>query len=83
VLEALATAPALTFGHLHHQHDLLRADGQGVDAPLPFATPPILLHLAMRALDALIFDRQMELHPALHILRAAILVALAHAKRVI
>jgi hypothetical protein len=83
VLEALATASALAFGHLHYQHDLLRADGQGVDAPLSFAAPPILPALTMRAVDGLVFDGQMELHPALDILRAAILVALAHAKRVI
>jgi len=37
----------------------------------------------MRVLYRFIFDRQVELHPALDILRAAILVALAHAKRVI
>jgi hypothetical protein len=83
VLEAFATATALAFGHLHHQHHLLWADGQGFDAPLSFAAPPILPPLAVRALNMLIFDRQMELHPALHILRAAILVSFAHAKRVI
>ena len=83
MLEAFATDTAFAFGHLHHQHHLLRADGQGVDPPLPFAAPPILVALAVRALDGLAFDGQMELHPTLNIFRAAILVALAHAKRVI
>jgi hypothetical protein len=83
VFEALATASALAFGHLHHQHDLFRTDGQGVDTTLPFAAPPILQALTMRAMDGLLFDGQMELHPALNILRAAILVAFSHAKRVI
>ena len=83
MLEAFATAQAFAFGHLHHKHHLLRADGQGVDAPQSFAAPPILLALALRADDGLVFDGQMELHPAINILRAAILVALAHTKSVI
>jgi len=83
VFEALATASALAFGDLDDQHHLLRTDGQGVDTSLPFATPPILLALTMRAMNGLLFDGQMELHPALNILRAAILVAFSHAKRVI
>jgi hypothetical protein len=83
VLEALATAPALAFGHLNHQHHLLRADGQRVDATLAFAAPPILTPLTVRTLHGLVFDGQMELHPACNILRAAILIALAHAKRMI
>jgi hypothetical protein len=83
VLEAPATGPALAFGHLDDQHHLFGADGQGVDSPLSFAAPPILTLLAVRADDGFVFNGQMQLHPALDILRAAILVVLAHAKRVI
>lgn len=83
MLEALATGSALTFGHLHHEHHGLRTNGKNVDAPLSFAPPPILPTVAMRADNGLFLDRKMKLNPAYNILRAAILVAFAHPKRVI
>jgi hypothetical protein len=81
VLAAFATGKSLAFGHRHHQRHFLWTDGQGVDPPSPFATPPILAAQAMRTLDGVLFDRKVELHPAFNILRAAIFVTLAHAKR--
>jgi hypothetical protein len=54
-----------------------------VDAPLSFATPPDLLAVAVWTAQLLVFDDQMELNSSFDIFRAAILIALAHAKRMI